>query len=64
MISGCTIARSILRDDNEAEDALQDAYCRAFLELGTFRGEARFGTWLARIVVNEALGRRRGGETA
>jgi RNA polymerase sigma-70 factor (ECF subfamily) len=53
------IARSILRDDNEAEDVLQDAYCRAFSQLGSFRGEARFGTWLARIVVNEALGRRR-----
>ena len=53
------IARSILRDDNEAEDALQDAYCRAFSQLESFRGEARFGTWLARIVVNEALGRVR-----
>ena len=53
------IARSILRDDNEAEDVLQDAYCRAFSQLESFRGEARFGTWLARIVVNEALGRVR-----
>lgn len=53
------IARSILRDDNEAEDVLQDAYCRAFSQLASFRGEARFGTWLGRIVINEALGRRR-----
>ena len=53
------IARSILRDNNEAEDVLQDAYCRAFSQLEPFRGEARFGTWLASIVVNEALGRRR-----
>ena len=53
------IARSILLDDHEAEDSLQDAYCRAFSLLESFRGEARFGTWLARIVVNEALGRRR-----
>jgi RNA polymerase sigma-70 factor (ECF subfamily) len=53
------IARSILRDDSEAEDVLQEAYCRAFSRLGSFRGEARLGTWLARIVINEALGRRR-----
>lgn len=50
------IARSILRDDGEAEDALQEAYARAFAHLDAFRGEARFGTWLARIVINEALG--------
>jgi len=54
------IARSILRDDSEAEDALQEAYARAFANLGAFRGEARLGTWLARIVMNEALGRLRG----
>lgn len=50
------IARSILRDDSEAEDVLQEAYVRAFNGLDAFRGEARFGTWLARIVINEALG--------
>jgi RNA polymerase sigma-70 factor (ECF subfamily) len=53
------IARSIVRDDGEAEDALQDAYARAFTNLASFRGEARLGTWLARIVMNEALGRLR-----
>jgi|SRR5947209_8647857 len=53
------IARSILRDDFEAEDALQDAYIRAFTSLDSFRGESRLGTWLARIVMNEALGRLR-----
>ena len=53
------IARSILRDDFEAEDALQEAYIRAFTRLDSFRGEARLGTWLARIVMNEALGRLR-----
>ena len=58
------IARSIVRNDSEAEDALQEAYCNAFANLGTFRGEAQFGTWLARIVMNEALGRlRRRGRT-
>jgi RNA polymerase sigma-70 factor (ECF subfamily) len=49
------IARSIVRDDSEAEDALQEAYLRAFSNLDAFRGEARLGTWLARIVINEAL---------
>jgi RNA polymerase sigma-70 factor (ECF subfamily) len=53
------IARSIVRDDGEAEDVLQDAYARAFTNLASFRGEARLGTWLARIVMNEALGRLR-----
>jgi RNA polymerase sigma-70 factor (ECF subfamily) len=48
------IARSIVRDD--AEDVLQQGYVRAFSNLDGFRGEARFGTWLARIVINEALG--------
>jgi RNA polymerase sigma-70 factor (ECF subfamily) len=53
------IARSILRDDFEAEDALQEAYIRAFTGLDSFRGESRLGTWLASIVMNEALGRLR-----
>jgi RNA polymerase sigma-70 factor, ECF subfamily len=50
------LARSIVRDDSDAEDALQEAYVRAFSNLDAFRGEARIGTWLARIVINEALG--------
>jgi RNA polymerase sigma-70 factor (ECF subfamily) len=50
------IARSIVRNDADAEDVLQEAYVRAFSSLDGFRGEARFGTWLARIVINEALG--------
>jgi RNA polymerase sigma-70 factor (ECF subfamily) len=54
------IARSILRDDGEAEDAVQEAYLRAFGALATFRHESTLGTWLTRIVLNEALGRRRG----
>jgi RNA polymerase sigma-70 factor (ECF subfamily) len=52
-------ARAILRDDAEAEDAVQDAYLRAYRSLGTFRGESKLSTWLVRIVANEALGRRR-----
>ena len=53
------IARSILQDDSEAEDVQQEADARAFTSLDGFRGDARFGTWLARIVMNEALGRLR-----
>jgi RNA polymerase sigma-70 factor (ECF subfamily) len=52
-------ARAILRDDAAAEDALQEAWLRAYHAIDTFRGEAKLGTWLVRIVVNEALARRR-----
>lgn len=53
------IARSILRNDSEAEDAVQDAYVNAFTHLDQFRGDASLSTWLARITMNEALGRLR-----
>jgi RNA polymerase sigma-70 factor (ECF subfamily) len=52
-------ARSILKDDAEAEDVLQDAYLLAFRALEKFRGESSLATWLTRIVVNEALARSR-----
>jgi RNA polymerase sigma-70 factor (ECF subfamily) len=52
-------ARAILRDDAAAEDALQEAWLRAYHAMDSFRGEANLRTWLTRIVVNEALGRRR-----
>lgn len=52
-------ARSVLRDDAEAEDALQDAYVRAWHALHGFRADAKLTTWLTRIVINEALGRIR-----
>lgn len=52
-------ARSILKSDAEAEDALQEAYLRAWRSLGSFRAEARLSTWLVRIVINESLGRLR-----
>ena len=52
-------ARAILRDDAEAEDAVQEAYLRAYRSIGAFRGEAKLSTWLVRIVANEALERRR-----
>tara|TARA_R110000850_G_scaffold277143_1_gene423551 strand:+ start:39835 stop:40572 length:738 start_codon:yes stop_codon:yes gene_type:complete len=52
-------ARSILNSDTEAEDALQEAYLRAWQALPNFRLEAKLSTWLVQIVVNEALGRLR-----
>ena len=53
------IARAVLRDDSEAEDAVQESYVRAFANLGTFRGDSSLATWLGRIALNEALGRLR-----
>ncbi len=53
------VARSILGDDAEAEDVMQDAYVRAFEHLRSFAGEARFSTWLTKIAVYEALRRLR-----
>ena len=53
------VARSLLRDDAEAEDALQEAYISAYRALGDFRGEAQLATWLTRIVVNECMTRLR-----
>lgn len=52
-------ARAILRDDHEAEDVVQQVWVAAYQKLDGFRGEAALSTWLTRIVVNEALGRRR-----
>lgn len=52
-------ALAILRDHAEAEDALQEAYLQAYRTMGSYRGEARLSTWLARVVANEALMRLR-----
>jgi len=52
-------ARAILREDGEAEDAVQEAYVKAIRGIGGFRSDAKLSTWLTRIVVNEALGRLR-----
>src|SRR3954451_265862 len=49
--------RSMLRDDSESEDVMQDAYVRAYEHLAQFEGRAQFSTWLTRIAVNEALKR-------
>jgi RNA polymerase sigma-70 factor, ECF subfamily len=52
-------ARAILRDDAEAEEAVQEAWLAAFNGFAEFRGDSQLSTWLVRIVANESLGRRR-----
>ena len=52
-------ARAIVRDEQEAEDVMQQAYVNAFTHLRQFNGAARFSTWLTRIAINEALARVR-----
>jgi len=52
-------ARSILKDDAEAEDAVQEAYLLAYRGVDRFRGDAKLSTWLVRIVANEAIARFR-----
>jgi RNA polymerase sigma-70 factor (ECF subfamily) len=53
------VARRILRNDEDANDAVQDAFLAAFKDIGRFMGRSSLGTWLHRIVVNAALGRLR-----
>ena len=53
------LARSIIRNDSDAEDIVQETYMTAFAHLASFRGEASLATWLSRIAINEALGRLR-----
>jgi RNA polymerase sigma-70 factor (ECF subfamily) len=53
------VARGIVGDPGEAEDVVQETYLRAFAHLGDFRGDAALSTWLTRIALNEALGRKR-----
>ena len=52
-------AISILRDSAEAEDAAQEAMIKAYRGLATFRGDAKFSTWLTSITLNEARSRLR-----
>jgi RNA polymerase sigma-70 factor, ECF subfamily len=58
------IARSVLRDNADAEDVVQEAYVAAFNHLTTYRGESSLAAWLSRIAMNEALGRLRRKRTA
>jgi len=53
------LARGIVSDDDEARDVVQAAYVRAYYNLNQLRGPAGFKAWLARIAINEALGRAR-----
>ena len=52
-------ARAIVRDEQEAEDVMQQAYVNAFTHLRQFNGSAQFSTWLTRIAINESLARVR-----
>jgi len=53
------VARAIIRNDHEAEDVVQQAYVAAYDSLASYRGGAKFSTWLTRITINEAYGRMR-----
>ncbi|MGB6935221.1 MAG: RNA polymerase sigma factor [Xanthobacteraceae bacterium] len=53
------LVRSIVKDDHEAEDVVQETYVRGFTQLADFRGESKLSTWLTRIAINEAYGRLR-----
>ena len=53
------LVRAVLRDNADAEEALQEAYLKAFANLGTFAGGASLSTWLSRIALNAALMRLR-----
>jgi RNA polymerase sigma-70 factor, ECF subfamily len=53
------VARRMLRSEDDARDALQEAFLQAFRGIGKFQGEARLSTWLHRIVVNACLMRLR-----
>jgi RNA polymerase sigma-70 factor, ECF subfamily len=53
------VARGILGYDADTEDVVQETYVRAFENLTLFRGESKLATWLTRIAINQALGRKR-----
>lgn len=53
------LARSVLRDATEAEDALQETYLAVWRRIGQYRGEAALSTWMARLLLNECTGRLR-----
>src|SRR5688572_21850316 len=53
------VARAMVRDEQEAEDVMQQAYVNAYAHLRQFNGRSLFSTWLTRIAINEALARLR-----
>ena len=54
------IARSILRSDDMAEDAVQETYIQVFTKLDRYEPMGRFGSWISKVAVNEALMLKRG----
>ena len=56
IVSLCT---HLIGNKNDGEDAAQDAFVKAYLQLGSFRGDAQFSTWLYAIAVNVCRNRRR-----
>jgi RNA polymerase sigma-70 factor (ECF subfamily) len=57
--SAFVMALSFLHNEADAEDAVQEAFLKAFRHLASFRGEAKFGTWVISIILNEARSRIR-----
>ena len=53
------VCRSVLRDASAAEDAVQETYLRAYTKLDTYKPAGKFGAWLTRVALNEALMMRR-----
>jgi len=51
-------ARAVVKDERDVEDVMQQAYINAFTHLHQFEERSQFSTWLTRIVLNEAFGRR------
>src|SRR5579863_3781467 len=49
------LTQNITQNREDAEDAMQEAFLKAFQHLGEFQGNSRFYTWLVRIAVNQAL---------
>jgi RNA polymerase sigma-70 factor, ECF subfamily len=49
------IARQMMRNDQDAEDVVQESFERALVHLKSFKGDSRFSTWLSRIAINAAL---------
>src|SRR5438445_13701644 len=53
------VARQMMRNNEDAEDVVQESFQQAFIHLKSFNGDSRFSTWLSRIAINAALMRRR-----
>ena len=48
-------AYNFIKDDDIAQDVMQEAFIKAFKKIGTYTGQASFGSWLKRIVINQSL---------